>query len=228
MTVPFLLPLPVQRSTTATADTDAALPLGRSVLDLLGLRSYPEPADTRFQDALRFVLNQEVAAQHRRSPGRVMYEGSEADVGIDPPAQREFERRNPDVAQRMVSELDFLSQRGRNDPQARRLRNYRLADYRRAIYADIWNAVGAGRLPPGLDVLHFDTAVNHGPGVARRLLRESGGNPAKYLALREAEYQRLMNSPTADQPRGFYGEIPKRQRGWLEQRIPALRRMLGL
>jgi len=126
----------------------------------------------------------------------------------------------------MLSAIDVLGERGRTDPRARRLRNYRMADYYRAVYADIWNAAGADRLPPGLDVLHFDTAVNHGPGVARRLLRESNGDPDAYLALREAEYHRLMEGPGADVPQGQYGEVPREQQGWLRQRIPALRAMV--
>jgi lysozyme family protein len=44
----------------------------------------------------------------------------------------------------------------------------------RAIYRrDYWNAIGADALPPGVDLLAFDIAVNSGPGRALRWLDET-------------------------------------------------------
>jgi hypothetical protein len=191
------------------------------LLTMLNLAAVPEGRGPRFQPAFRFVLNQELHARHRAKPGRALQSEFRGGVGIDPIAEREFRRRNPDVAQRMTSAIAAAAQ-GPED----RLRA-RTGEYHRAVYSDIWNASGAADLPPGLDLVHFDAAVNHGPSKARRMLRESGGDPSVYLDLREAEYQRLLTGPNSQTPSGAFKEIPAAQRGWLEQRIPALRAMLA-
>jgi hypothetical protein len=211
---------------TNTVNTRGNRPVTRvggvaELLTVLNQAATPEGRGERFQPALQFVLNQELHARHRRKPGLAMQSETPGAVGIDPPAKREFARRNPDVARRMISAMD-ASLRGPME-----MRELRQSEYHRAIYSDIWNASGAADLPPGLDIVHFDAAVNHGPGVARRMLRESGGDPSVYLDLREAEYQRQLTGPNAQKPRGQFKEIPAQQRGWLEQRIPALRALLA-
>jgi hypothetical protein len=58
------------------------------------------------------------------------------------------------------------------------------------IYRKIWNKSGAGSLPYPLSVVHFDTYVNS-PSMAKKILRQSGGNVDTYLGLRLERYNRL-------------------------------------
>lgn len=56
-----------------------------------------------------------------------------------------------------------------------------------------WEPSGAAAIKdPAFALLHFDTAVNHGVGFAKKLLEESDGDPKKYLELRKAEYARII------------------------------------
>ena len=60
-----------------------------------------------------------------------------------------------------------------------------------------WTPSGADQLPPALQAIQFDTAVNMGVGAAKQLLQASGGDPAKYLQLRAARYQQIaQNDPS--------------------------------
>lgn len=60
-------------------------------------------------------------------------------------------------------------------------------------YNDFWVGSGASQIQdPRLAELHFDAAVNHGPGNARRFLEQSGGDPARYNQLREQFYQNII------------------------------------
>ena len=55
-----------------------------------------------------------------------------------------------------------------------------------------WKPSGADQIAdPRLQAIHADTAVNMGVGKAKELLAQSGGDPAQYLALREARYRQL-------------------------------------
>lgn len=67
-------------------------------------------------------------------------------------------------------------------------------DQAREIYkTKYWDAIDADSLPPELRGMAFDAAVNQGVGKAREMLRESGGDPAKFLALRRAHYEALVD-----------------------------------
>jgi hypothetical protein len=196
---------------------------------------YPvvDPVGGDFQSAFRFVLGQELPVQDRKKPGRALQEaGPEGDVGIDPPAQREFSRRHPEMWREITRRLTentiaALGEPGQPTPpeNPRAVSAWKTfnANAARSVYADIWNASGAGRLPKPLALVYFDTAVQHGPGVAREMLRLSNGDPDTYLNLREELYRRLMTGPRSTRPVGVYHEVPARQRGWLTQRLPALR-----
>lgn len=59
------------------------------------------------------------------------------------------------------------------------------------LHDKYWAPSGAENLPPALQAVHFDTAVNMGVGAAKNLLDQSGGDPQKYLALREARYRAI-------------------------------------
>ncbi len=54
-----------------------------------------------------------------------------------------------------------------------------------------WDAIGADKMDPRLAHVAFDTAVIAGPGKANELLKASGGDPEKFLSLREA-FQRSL------------------------------------
>lgn len=55
-----------------------------------------------------------------------------------------------------------------------------------------WDAIGADKMDPRTAHVAFDTAVIAGPGKANELLKASGGDPEKFLALREAFQNRLL------------------------------------
>lgn len=58
-------------------------------------------------------------------------------------------------------------------------------------YSGYWLASGADRLSMPLALIHFDTAVNMGPGTARTLLAQAGNDTGRYLALRADLYQAI-------------------------------------
>jgi hypothetical protein len=71
-----------------------------------------------------------------------------------------------------------------------------------------WVPSGADKLPPGLAEIQGDTAVNMGVSAAQQLLQQSGGDPAKYLQLREQRYRAIaQNDPSKAQ------SLP----GWLQR-----------
>lgn len=61
-----------------------------------------------------------------------------------------------------------------------------------------WVPSGADQMQdPALQAIHADTAVNMGVGAAQKLLQASGGDPQRYLALREQRY-RQIGGPNLD------------------------------
>lgn len=55
-----------------------------------------------------------------------------------------------------------------------------------------WKPSGADQIAdPRLQAIHADTAVNMGVGKAKELLQQSGGDPERYLALREQRYRQI-------------------------------------
>lgn len=72
-----------------------------------------------------------------------------------------------------------------------------------------WDAIGGDQIAaqnPGLALAAFDTAVNAGPGTAKRLLAQSGGDPQKLIALRQQYNNRLIEQNPSE-----YGKYAK---GW--------------
>lgn len=66
-------------------------------------------------------------------------------------------------------------------------------DQARDIYKQkYWNAIGGNNLDPKIQRIAFDTAVISGPDFARKLLEQSGGDPAKFMQLREAHEKGLI------------------------------------
>jgi len=95
-----------------------------------------------------------------------------------------------------------------------------------AIYrTNYWEPLGCDDRPAPLDLIVFDTAVNHGPGRARDFLRdcEWADQPPgiigfALLCLRRNFYRRLAENDTSQ---------AKFLRGWLN-RLDALRGTAGL
>ena len=54
-----------------------------------------------------------------------------------------------------------------------------------------WDAVKGDSLPPQAAMIAYDAAINHGPGFAQKMLKETNADPAKMMEYRKAEYQRL-------------------------------------
>lgn len=66
-------------------------------------------------------------------------------------------------------------------------------DQAKALYRErYWNAIGAEKLSPAMQIVAFDAAVNHGPSATAKMLAAAGGDPGKLIELRRAEYQRLL------------------------------------
>lgn len=82
-----------------------------------------------------------------------------------------------------------------------------------------WDTIGAGNLPPDLARVAYDTSIIAGPGRAKQFLAESGGDPAKFMDLRE----NFMRGLVARNPEK-YGAYAK---GWAN-RNAELRRTAGL
>lgn len=89
----------------------------------------------------------------------------------------------------------------------------------KAIYErDYWKATGADKLPPPLDLIHLDAAINVGPGRAGGFLKTGNHVPAKVIDARDAYYHRLASQKPV---------LQKYLKGWLN-RTKALRKFAGL
>ncbi len=89
----------------------------------------------------------------------------------------------------------------------------------KALYKErYWNAIGADSLQPEMRAVAFDAAVNHGPSKANKMLAESGGDPAKFIELRKAEYARLIAADTEK-----YGKYEKSWNSRLNQLSASLK-----
>lgn len=68
--------------------------------------------------------------------------------------------------------------------------------YAAKVYKEkYWDAIGGDSLPPALQGTAMDAAVNQGQENAKSWIRESGGDVAKFNALRRADYERLLKKP---------------------------------
>lgn len=55
-----------------------------------------------------------------------------------------------------------------------------------------WDAIGADSLPENLRLVAFDAAVQHGPETAKRMVQQSGGDPAKVVQQRQQLYDNII------------------------------------
>jgi lysozyme family protein len=83
-------------------------------------------------------------------------------------------------------------------------------DQAREIYRKkYWNAIDADTLDPKIRAMAFDTAVNQGVPMAKKLIEQSGGDVAKFAQLRKEEYAALVaKNPTKYQ---------KYEKGWMNR-----------
>jgi lysozyme family protein len=83
-------------------------------------------------------------------------------------------------------------------------------DQARDIYRkNYWDKIDADNLDPSIRAMAFDTAVNQGVGVAQKLIKESGGDVAKFAQLRKEEYAALVKKNPEK-----YGQYEK---GWMNR-----------
>jgi len=83
-------------------------------------------------------------------------------------------------------------------------------DQARAIYKKkYWDKIGGDKLPPQLQKVAMDTAVNQGVGKAKQFTAESGGDVNKFNSLRRQHYISLAESNPEK-----YGKYLK---GWLNR-----------
>jgi len=68
-------------------------------------------------------------------------------------------------------------------------------EYAAKVYREkYWNVIGGDKLPAELQATALDAAVNQGPQNAKKWIEESGGDVAKFNALRQAHYDKLAAS----------------------------------
>ena len=96
---------------------------------------------------------------------------------VDDPADRGG-RTNFGISQRAYPDLDIA--------------NLTRDEAARIYKRDYWDFIGADDLPENIREIAFDTAVNQGPGFARRALIRSEGDPQRYLDLREERYREIV------------------------------------
>jgi hypothetical protein len=73
------------------------------------------------------------------------------------------------------------------------IRNLTRQEAESIYFKHYWQASGADKMAWPLCLLHFDSAVQFGSGVAAQLLRDSGGKPWKYMSDRLFRYTRDKN-----------------------------------
>lgn len=79
---------------------------------------------------------------------------------------------------------------GMTDDQVKKL----TIDEAKKIYSKkYWDDIGLDKVDPALRLMAFDTAVNMGPKIAERFLKESGGDLDKFAQLRKERYQKIVD-----------------------------------
>ncbi|WP_039761144.1 glycosyl hydrolase 108 family protein [Bartonella queenslandensis] len=90
-------------------------------------------------------------------------------------------------------------------------------EIKKIYYKEYWLPLNADNLPEEIRYIAFDTAVNMGVKKTLKLLKESEGDPNKFLDLRQNHYESLVKQNPEK-----YG---KYQKGWAK-RVGVLREML--
>jgi len=108
---------------------------------------------------------------------------------------------------------------------------------REIYYSDYWQACSCDDLPGGVDILVFDTAVNQGPSVARRLLQRACGvtvdgiiGPVTLDAIRDMPAPALLSEYAARRA-VRYGSLDTFRRfglGWMRRLMDIYQRSLKI
>lgn len=66
------------------------------------------------------------------------------------------------------------------------------------IYKDrYWDSIGADNMDMATALIAFDTSVNSGPGAARKMLAQTGGNVENMLDWRKDNYERIVSNDSS-------------------------------
>jgi hypothetical protein len=203
-----------------------AIPFLLSTGGVAGRKGYALPGAVRDERSLDLAPS-EYRDTTDEGLGRIQLASREPDAGgVLPPQDENFDRSvkrtlqfegklNPRDTNGTPS-LYGINQAAHPDVDFKSLTPEKATQiYRR----DYWDSIGAGKMDPNLAHVAFDTAVIAGPGKARQLLKESGGDPAKLLDLRE----QFQNSLIERNPEKF----GKYQAAW-NNRVNALRQDIGV
>ncbi len=83
---------------------------------------------------------------------------------------------------------------------------------KKTYFDKYWKAIDADNLSPQMQMLAFDAAVNQGQGAARQMLKESGGDVDKFVALRAARYEKTAQNPEkAENLKGWMNRLARVQ-----------------
>ncbi|MBE2218031.1 MAG: peptidoglycan-binding protein [Ignavibacteria bacterium] len=97
------------------------------------------------------------------------------------------------------------------------IKNLTLEAAKEIYRKDYWDKCGCGELPPGIDLVVFDTAVNMGCSRAKGWLEQTE-NVNIYLSLRELKYGAIVDAKPSQK---------KFLKGWLN-RIKKIKSFLNL
>lgn len=117
--------------------------------------------------------------------------GGPEDDGFAPAVERtlKFEGGfNPSDTNRTPS-MYGINQAAHPGIDVRKLTPEQAKDIYRKEY---WEGIGASKLPSGVREMAYDTAVMAGPGRARQLLAQSGGDPEKFMEARRGFLNNLL------------------------------------
>lgn len=85
-----------------------------------------------------------------------------------------------------------INQRANPDVDVKNLTKEQARDLYKKRY---WDAIDGDSLAPALQATAMDAAVNQGPANAKKWIEQSGGDVAKFNALRRAHYEALAAKP---------------------------------
>lgn len=106
---------------------------------------------------------------------------------------------DPNPTMRGVTQRVYDAWRDRHGSPRRSVRVIETSELQ-TIYGNYWLAAGCQHLDWPVCLIHFDTAVNSGPGNARKLGKRSGYEAERYLGVRQAFYDAIVARNPAMRP----------------------------
>lgn len=96
-----------------------------------------------------------------------------------------------------IQQSTYDSYRARKGLDAKDVKDITDEEVRDIYYNDYYLASGADKIKDQRLALYvFDTAVNNGVSVAKKLLKQSGNNPAEFEKLRREKYVAIAQNPS--------------------------------